>query len=135
MSAEPQYKLLFFFKRNPNLSPADFKAYYEANHVPMVIELAKTAKGLVRYTRRYLDHEASDPAAGNPFPVFGTPVPTVDFDIINEVTFSSKAAAGEFANLMYGVEENAAKVIADENKLFLRNKMRGMLVEEIVSIQ
>jgi hypothetical protein len=36
---------------------------------------------------------------------------------------------------MYGVEENAAKVIADENKLFLRNKMRGMLVEEIVSIQ
>lgn len=135
MSNPPQYKLLLFFKRNPNFSPAEFRTYYEANHVPMVMELAQNSPGLLRYTRRYLDHTASDPALGNPFTVFGTPVPTVDFDIVNEVTFRSKAEAREFARLLYEVEENKVKVVADENKLFIRNQMRGMLVEEIVSIE
>jgi hypothetical protein len=135
MPSEPLYKMLLFFKRNPELSPAEFKAYYEANHVPMVMDLAQNAKGLLRYTRRYLQHDASDPALGNPFTVFGTPAPTVDFDIVNEVTFESKAAAEEFARLMYGIEENRAKVLKDEEKLFVRNQMRGILVEELASIE
>ncbi|KAF2685878.1 hypothetical protein K458DRAFT_417070 [Lentithecium fluviatile CBS 122367] len=135
MVTPPKYKLLLFFKRNPSLSPSEFKAYYEANHVPMVMEIAKDCKGLVRYTRRYLLHEASDPELDLPFTVFGTPTPTVDFDIVNEVTFRSKEDAAEFARAMYGIEENAKKVLADESKLFIRNQMRGMLVEEIESIE
>lgn len=135
MSNEPVYKMLLFFKRNPELSPAEFKAYYEANHVPMVMELAQDAKGLLRYTRRYLQHDESDPEFDNPFTVFGTPAPTIDFDIVNEVTFETKAAAAEFARLMYGIEENRARVLKDEGKLFIRSQMRGYLVEEIASIE
>jgi hypothetical protein len=135
MDLSPKYKLLLFFKRNPSLSPTEFKAYYEANHVPMVMDLAKDSKGLLRYTRRYLDHDGSDPSLNNPFTVFGNPAPTIDFDIVNEVTFDNKASAQEFAKALYGVEENAKKLLADENKLFIRNQMRGMIVEEIVSIE
>lgn len=135
MGADSTYKLLLFFKRNPELSPSQFKAYYEANHVPMVMELAQNAKGLLRYTRRYLQHDASDPSLGNPFTVFGTPAPTVDFDIVNEVAFETKADATEFARLMYGIEENRERVLQDEEKLFVRSQMRGMLVEELVSIR
>ncbi|KAH7092167.1 hypothetical protein FB567DRAFT_588473 [Paraphoma chrysanthemicola] len=135
MDQSPKYKLLLFFKRNPSLSPTEFKAYYEANHVPMVMDLAKDSKGLLRYTRRYLDHDGSDPSLDNPFTVFGNPAPTIDFDIVNEVTFDNKANAREFAKALYGVEENAKKIIADETKLFIRSQMRGMLVEEIASIE
>ena len=117
------------------MSPSEFRSYYEANHVPMVMSLAQNATGLLRYTRRYLDHSASDPANNNPFTVFGTPAPTIDFDIVNEVTFESKASAEEFARLLYGVEENSTKLLKDETKLFLRDRMRGMIVEEIVSIE
>lgn len=39
---------LLFFKRNPNLSPVEFRAYYEKNHARMVREIAKTAKGYSR---------------------------------------------------------------------------------------
>src|SRR4051812_31612409 len=104
MSTKSQYTLLLFFKRNPDLSPSEFKKYYEANHVPMVVELAKEAKGMLTYTRRYLDHEASDPslAAENPFTVYGTPAPTVPFDIVNEVTFDSKESAAKFSEIFYG---------------------------------
>jgi hypothetical protein len=125
--------MLLFFKRNPKLSPTEFKEYYEANHVPMVMNIAKESKGLLVYTRRYLDHDASDPSLENPFTVFGSPAPTVPYDIVNEVTFETKESAEEFSRVFYGVEENRAKVLADEEKLFIRNQMRGMIVETIVS--
>jgi hypothetical protein len=99
------------------------------------MELGKEAKGLLRYTRRYLDHEASDPAPGNPCTVFGDPAPTINFDIVSEVTFQSKVQVQEFARALYGIEKNATRVLADENRLFVRSQMRGMLVEEIMSIE
>jgi hypothetical protein len=135
MSPSSQYKLLLFFKRNPSISAAEFKDHYEANHVPMVMNLAKNFQGLLRYTRRYIDHDGSDPALNNPFTVFGSPAPTIDFDVVNEVTFESKANAQEFASMMYAKKENAMKLLDDENKLFIRNQMRGMLVEEVASIE
>ncbi|KAF2844910.1 hypothetical protein T440DRAFT_473021 [Plenodomus tracheiphilus IPT5] len=135
MNAPPKYKLLLFFKRNSSISPSEFKAYYEANHAPLIMEIAKTYKGLLRYTRRYLDHEASDPASKNPFTTFGTPAPTIEFDMVNEVTFSSRAAAREFEQALYGIQENATKAAKDEITLFDQNLMRGMIVEEIVSIE
>ncbi|KAF3012245.1 hypothetical protein E8E14_011055 [Neopestalotiopsis sp. 37M] len=135
MSSETQYTMLLFFKRNPNLSPAEFKTYYEANHAPMVRDIAKDAKGLVTYKRRYLDHAASDPSLGNPFTVFGEPAAagTVPYDMVNEVTFATKADAAEFSRIMYEIEENRVKVLEDEDKLFVRGSMRGMIVETITS--
>jgi hypothetical protein len=135
MIAQPKYTMLLFFKRNPSISLADFKEYYEGNHVPMVMQQAKLTPGLLRYTRRYLDHEESAPSLDNPFTVFGTPAPTLDFDIVNEVTFDTKAHAQQFAHALYGIEENAKRTLAEENLLFVRERMRGMIVEEIVSIE
>ncbi|KAL9087903.1 MAG: hypothetical protein Q9165_006465 [Trypethelium subeluteriae] len=132
MSKKPEYKLFLFFTRNPDLSPAEFRAYYEAKHVPLVMEVAKTASGLQRYKRHYIDH-ASSLDSGNPFTVFGAEVPPFDFDVVSEVVFQSKEQAEGFAKTMYSVEENAAGFVADENKLFIRNKMRGMVIEEIIS--
>ncbi|KAK7990518.1 hypothetical protein PG990_014798 [Apiospora arundinis] len=133
MSTEPKYTMLLFFKRNPNLSPAEFRAYYEANHAPMVMEIAKEAKGLLTYTRRYLNHDASDPSLKNPFTTFEDPAAAVPYDIVNEVTFETREDAAEFSRIMYDVEENRAKVLDDENKLFLRSQMRGMIVDTVVS--
>jgi hypothetical protein len=134
MDSAPQYKLLLFFKRNPSLSGTEFKVHYETNHVPMVMNIAKDFKGLLHYTRRYLNHDASDPALKNPLTVFGIPVPTIDFDVVAEVTFDSMSSAQEFEKRMYNDEENAKTLLEDENRLFVRSQMRGMLVEEIVSI-
>lgn len=136
ITTEPQYYFLLFLKRNPAISPAAFRAHYEAHHAPMVMEIAKTAKGLQSYTRHFLGHEASDPALGNPFMNYGEPVPTVPtvpFDVVNKVIFETKAAAGEFSRLMYEAEENKEKVLEDENYLFLRSQMRGMIFDAEVS--
>jgi hypothetical protein len=100
----------------------------------MVMNIAKDFKGLLRYTRRYLNHDTSYSALNNPLTVFGTPVPTIDFDVVAEVTFDSKSSAQEFEKRMYKDEENAKTLLEDENRLFVRSQMRGMLVEEIVSI-
>lgn len=133
MSTEQQYTMLLFFKRNPKLSPAEFREYYEANHVPMVVSIAKEAKGMLVYTRRYLDHDASAPKMNNPFTIFGSADATVPYDIVNEVTFATKENAEAFSRIMYDVEENREKVLKDEETLFLRNEMRGMLVQTVVS--
>lgn len=124
--------MLLFFKRNPDLSPAEFREYYEAQHASLVKEIAKTSKGLLTYKRRYLDHEASDPSLGNPFTVFYEPAPTVPYDMVNEVTFETKADAVEFARRMYEIEDTSKKVLNDETTLFVKSSMRGMIVEEVV---
>lgn len=135
--AAPQYKMLFFFARNPKLSPAEFKDYYENKHFPLLQSLVETmpqhgidtsSKPLL-YKRRYIDHEASDPKAGNPG-TFGAHLPPIEFDVVMELVFQDKEKAGGFAKVLYGIEENAKKIVADEEVLFDRAKMRGVVVEE-----
>lgn len=122
MSTESQYSICLFFKRNPSFSPAEFRAYYENKHVPLVGEIVKGLKPTISNTRHYLDHEASDAALNNPFiGAFGDHELTVAYDVVTRVTFETKADALEYERVMYGIEENRVKIRADEDKLFLRD--------------
>ncbi|KAI9703035.1 MAG: hypothetical protein M1820_006026 [Bogoriella megaspora] len=131
MSTTAGYRLLMFFTRNPELSPSEFRSYYEANHAPLIMELANSAPGLLRYTRRYIDHESSLESTGNPFVMFDAGVPPFDFDVVSDVVFEGRQQAETFARTMYNLEDSVKeKILKDENKLFVRSKMRGMVVKE-----
>jgi hypothetical protein len=140
MAGTSQYKMLFFFARNASLSPDEFKDYYENKHVPLILSLVDTmeAHGIdesskpLLYKRRYIDRDASNPASGNPG-MFDMGLPPFEYDVVTEIVFASKTAAADFVKVLYGIEENASRLLPDEDKLMDRSKMRGFVVEEHVS--
>ncbi|KAH6866265.1 hypothetical protein B0T10DRAFT_573684 [Thelonectria olida] len=134
MANEPTYSMLLYFKKNPKITHEEFKDYYENVHAPRIMEITQSAKGLIAYTRQYINHDHSDAATSNPFVAFGSPVPEIPFDIVNAVTFQTKADAVEFSRMMYEDEENSVKILKDENYLFVRSQSRGVVVDKSVSI-
>ena len=64
-------KLLAFLTRRKDLSRSEFVEWYEANHVPMILEVTP---GLVDYRRNFL------------------PETTAGVDVITELTYRDQAA-------------------------------------------
>ena len=54
--AEPVYKILYFMKRRPGMSVADFRDYYENHHSKFVQKYITS--DVKRYVRRYIDDSA-----------------------------------------------------------------------------
>lgn len=106
MANEHTYSMLLYFKKNPEITHEEFKSYYENIHAPRIVDITKSVNGFIAYTRHYINHEDSDAASGNPFVVFGNPVPEIPFDVVNAVTFQTKADAIEFSRMMYEHKEN-----------------------------
>ncbi|MEY2927411.1 MAG: hypothetical protein RL367_1888 [Pseudomonadota bacterium] len=114
------YKILIFLKRRPGMSVADFRAYYETRHVPLV---SRYLRGVSHYVRRYV--------TPLPLPETGEP-PELECDVITELWFTSKtiydallevAARGDFA----------AEIIEDELRVFDRPRIRYMTLTECES--
>lgn len=131
------YKVLFFVARNPQMTPAEFKDHYENKHVPLLKSLLGTMKqhGIhessrpLQYRRLYIDRDASDPKSGNPG-IFGETAPIIEYDVVTEMAFSDKDAAAGFVQLLFGIEENAKRIMADEWKLIDVAKRKAFVVEE-----
>jgi EthD domain len=106
------HKLLIFLKRKPGLSLEEFRAYYEGQHVPLIMNYMKEP---VRYVRRFLE----------PTP----DIPEMDFDVITELWFKERATV-DFVIKMMTDDNIPADVIADEHRFLDRSKSRFHAVVE-----
>jgi uncharacterized protein (TIGR02118 family) len=114
------YKILYFMKRRPGMSLAEFQDYYENHHAPLC---AKYASGMRRYERRYLTAYPNPETGANEEP---------PFDVITELWFDDETL---FRNTVAYL--SSAKmpdvIVEDETKLFDRAKTRMATVVERVT--
>jgi hypothetical protein len=113
----PIYKLLLFLKRKSDMSVQDFRDYYENVHSKLCEQYAY---GVRRYVRRYVQ-PLTDPQTGI--------AAEMDFDVITELWFDDQAIFEKAVELMArGV--TLPVIVADEERLFDRSKMRYARVVE-----
>lgn len=106
--------VITLLKRRHGMSKADFIAYYETHH-RLIGE--KVLRGYAtRYVRRFLH------------PTDGTDQHE-DADVVMEIDFPD-AATREACFAAMGDEAQMAEIVADEEKLFDRSRIRTFTVEE-----
>lgn len=115
------FKAIALLKRRPGLSMAEFIDYYEQHHAAIGCEVLSGRA--LHYTRRYL-HPFPSPHDG------ATVEP--EFDVITETWYPDKATH-DAAVANFQKPEIAARIIADEEKLFDRSRMLFCTVEEYES--
>lgn len=109
-------KTIALLKKKAGLSREAFIHYYETQHAPLMRGLLP---GIVDYRRNYLDREGAFVAPGHP----------LDFDVVTELRFASRADYDRF--LAKAAEPEVARTIAeDEENLFDRSATRMVMVEE-----
>ena len=110
-------KTLTLLKRRPGLSVAEFRAYYESQHV--LLGLKYTQPEALRYTRRYLStlEEDQDSAPC--------------FDVAMELWFADRPALDRVMQRLQR-PDIAAEIAADEEALFDRAHTHFMIVDDEV---
>lgn len=110
-------KLVYFLKRLPGLSNAEFRDLYEGRHARLG---EKHARRATRYVRRYLE----------PVPeLFTGAVIEPEHDVITELWYENRADYdADMAHL--ASPEVVAEIVADEETIFDRSKHRLFMVEE-----
>ncbi len=115
-------KVIGLLKRKSDLSPEEFRDYYETYH-RLIGE--KYLNGLaVNYMRRYLTPFA-DPITGN--------LPEQSCDVVLEIWYPDQATLDR-ANQTFARSEVAGEIAADEENLFDRPQNRFFFVEECESV-
>lgn len=109
------FKVISMLKRNPDLSPEQFRKHYEEIHAPLA---GKTFPFIRKYVRNYV----------RPFPSSGG---EPRFDCITEQWFDDKAAFKKMTEI-YASEEGRP-VREDEKQVFDMNKLELLFVEEVTS--
>jgi hypothetical protein len=116
--AEPVYKILYFMKRRPGMSVADFRDYYENHHSKFVQKYMTPA--VKRYVRRYIDAQPN-PETGDSS--------ELAYDVITELWFEDEAIFRTMVKYL-STSIMPDDVIADEKNLFDRPKIRIATVTE-----
>jgi len=101
-------KLVAFLKKRSDLPRAEFVAWYEANHVPLIREVTP---GLVDYRRNFL------------------PETIADVDVITELTYASQAAF-DHAMSLASHPSVSDRINADQSYLFDPAGIRIVVVDE-----
>jgi hypothetical protein len=114
------FKVMILLKRRPGLSMEEFIDYYENHHAPLGVRFAPN---MIHYSRHYLRPVAD---------VLEGAVREPEYDVITEVHFESREAFEENGELMQDPEALAA-LIADEERLFDRDKKSRVIVEDYES--
>jgi hypothetical protein len=86
--------VLLFFSRKAGISPEDFKAHFEKNHIPLIQSLAGNAFP-VKHTRMYITREA-DANGDYPAQVIMGKQEDFDYDAIAQMEFEDAAAFYSF---------------------------------------
>ncbi len=109
--------LITLLKRRPGMSKADFIAYYEAHH--RLIGEKVLGGYATRYIRRFLH-----PTDGKDR--------HEDADVVMEIDFPD-AATRDACFAAMADEATMAEIVADEERLFDRDRIRTFTVEERAS--
>lgn len=115
-------KMLCMMSRKKGMSRADFKAYYEANHVPLVERLlpfyVKYSRNFVCDVQDYQPAHVDNHADNEP-----------EFDVVTSLTFESQAMYQKMVDALAD-PEIGGQIARDEENFFDRDAMRIYLVEE-----
>lgn len=124
VTQEQPMKMVVMFRRRQDLTPEQFRDYYENRHAPLALTLFPYLKGYKRnYIRRDLIHRRAQPE--------GVAAP-LDFDAITEIVFDSKA---DYERMVKDMTDPAIRdrVIEDERKFLDRSATVVLMVEEATS--
>lgn len=109
-------KVIALLKAKPGLSRAEFIAYYETRHAPLILSLLPE---IADYRRNYVDRTGA----------FESAVAAIDFDSVTEMRFADRAAYDRF--LACAARPEVAQAIAeDEENVFDRAATRMFVVDE-----
>ena len=107
-------KMIALLKKRAGMTRAEFRAYYESNHAPLI--LAQQGPNMLEYRRNYLTGEMINGAEDMPF------------DVISEFLYADRAAFDRaFARMM--TPEAVQTREKDEEKLFDIPAIRVFMVE------
>ena len=113
-------KSIALLKCKDGLSRAEFIAYYENNHVPLIRSLLP---GICGYRRNFIEPEGAFVSAG---------AAARDFDVITELWFADRAAY-DAAMTRHAQPEVGAAIAADEENFLDRSTTRMFVVDERIS--
>ncbi|KAJ5105586.1 hypothetical protein NUU61_002933 [Penicillium alfredii] len=119
-------RILLFATRKPTLTPAEFKAHYENNHVPLIQRLAG-ADFPATHIRRYLAR-STEPNSDGEYPatvLFGSQE-EFGYDAVTEVVFSDQEAKQRFFAKLTAPE--AKKLLEEDEELFLVREKLSVVV-------
>lgn len=108
-------KTITLLKRRPDMSVADFRSYYESQHV--LLGLKYTRPEALRYTRRYLTT------------LGGNQNNDACFDVAMELWFADRDALERVLERLQQ-PAIAAEIAADEALLFDRQQTRFLVIDE-----
>ena len=111
-------KMVALIKRKPELTPEQFRDYYEAHHAPMALRLLPM---LARYQRDFVLRDGTP--EGDAFP---------EFDVVTQIGFETRADYDAFRGRL-AEPDVLAEVRADEAKFLVSDWTRSFLVEERAS--
>lgn len=109
-------KTIALLKRKAGLSRAEFIAYYETRHAPLIRSLLPD---ILDYRRNYVDRDGA----------FESTVAAIDFDSVTEIYFADRAAYDRFL-AMSARPEIAQAIADDEENVFDRAATRMFVVDQ-----
>lgn len=110
-------KVLALLKKKAGLSRAEFIAYYETRHAPLILSLFPD---IADYRRNFVDRSDAVESA----------ISAIDFDCVTELYFADRQAYDKFR--AHSADPAVAKAIADdEENVFERAATRLFVVEEM----
>ena len=110
-------KTIALLKRNPGLSPEEFRKHYEEVHAPLARRLFPFVR---KYVRNYITPAPFSPAGEEP-----------KFDCITEEWYENMEALQ--TQLEIYASETGRPLREDENELFDMTKLEFLFVEEVTS--
>lgn len=117
-------KLIALFKRKPGTTFEQFRDYYEKRHSVLSLELMPFFSD---YRRNYIRHDLG-PQRSSAEP----PSSSLDWDVITEITFTSRA---DYEAMLKALADPAVRdqIVEDEQRFIDRSSTLSYVVEEHVS--
>ena len=109
-------KHFFLISKKPDISAEDFRAYYEANHVPLIKRLLPM---FASYERHYVNRAESRIAETQADP---------DFDVVTEIHFATQADYDAFLERV-GDPDVLAEIRADEANFLISDATRSLRID------
>ena len=129
------YSIILFARRNPSLSPSEFKAHYEGHHVPL-LQRVGGSKFPISHTRHYVDRSSS-PEAGTSPPFYPATVlwgkqEDFDYDCVAQLTFENEE---KFKVFMGALQEEPGKSerLKDEEYMLDPGTVKVVVVGDTIS--
>ncbi len=112
---------MVLFRRRRDLTPDQFREYYETRHAPLAMRLFPYLK---EYRRNYIRRDIHHQRAGGE--ALRTPL---DFDVVTEIIFSDR---GDYQRMVRDMADPAIReqVVADEQQFIDRSATVVFIVDE-----